>query len=39
MAADLDDDDRDEILVDFGSLGLWMWEGGAWTQLSPNNPE
>jgi hypothetical protein len=20
-------------MVDFGSLGVWLWNGGAWTQL------
>jgi hypothetical protein len=39
MAADLDGDNKDEILADFGALGLWLWNDGAWSQISANNPD
>ena len=29
MAADADGDSADEILFDFGSNGLWLWNAGA----------
>ena len=25
--------------ADFGTLGLWMWNAGAWSQVSPLNPD
>ena len=25
--------------MDFGASGAWMWNGGAWSQLTANNPE
>lgn len=39
--ADGNADGNDEILTDFGSLGMWMWKwaGGVWTQISPGNAE
>jgi len=37
--ADFDGDGADEAAVDFGPSGIWMLNGGAWTQLSPDNPE
>jgi len=39
VAGDIDGDDKDAILSDFGALGLWMWNAGAWSQLSSNNPD
>ncbi len=36
---DFDGDGADEIAVDFGPGGAWMWDGGAWTQLTSGNPE
>jgi hypothetical protein len=29
----------DEIAVDFGSLGLWIYDSGSWYQISGVNPE
>jgi hypothetical protein len=28
----------DELVVDFGSIGLWFWNEGSWVQLSGVNP-
>ena len=39
MAGDVDGDGSDEVLADFGSLGLWLWNAGAWSQISALNPE
>ncbi len=36
---DFDGDDRVEAALDFGSQGIWLYDGSAWTQLSPVNPE
>ncbi|OGD20238.1 MAG: hypothetical protein A2W03_08005 [Candidatus Aminicenantes bacterium RBG_16_63_16] len=36
---DFDGDGRDEAAVDFGTGGVWIYDGGAWTQLTPANPE
>jgi hypothetical protein len=36
---DFDGDGADEAAVDFGTAGLWLYNDGAWTQLSPSNPE
>jgi len=38
-AADLDGDGQPGLAADFGALGLWLREAGAWTQLSANDPE
>jgi len=38
-AGDFDGDGVDELAIDFGASGAWMWNAGAWTQLSTNNPE
>lgn len=38
-AGDFDGDGADEAAVDFGSLGAWMWNAGAWTQLTASDPE
>ena len=37
--ADFDGDPADEAAVDFGADGIWMLDNGAWTQISPANPE
>jgi hypothetical protein len=29
----------DEIIGDFSTLGLWLWDSGVWTQLSASNPD
>jgi hypothetical protein len=41
VEADVDGDESDEVLADFGSLGMWLWKwvGGSWTQISPGNAE
>jgi len=39
ISANLDADAQAEIVVDFGSLGIYVWNGGAWSQLSASNPE
>jgi len=39
VAGDLGGDNKDEILSDFGALGLWMWDEGNWTQNSASNPD
>ena len=36
---DFDGDTLDEAAVDFGALGVWMYDGGGWVQLSPEDPE
>ena len=36
---DFDGDGWDEIAVDFGTQGVWLWNGGSWTLLTPSNPE
>jgi hypothetical protein len=38
-AGDFDGDASDEVAMDFGAIGAWMWNGGAWSQLTPSNPE
>ena len=30
---------KDDVMADFGTLGLWLWNDGAWTQISAGNPE
>ncbi len=32
-------DENDELMADFGSQGLWYYNGGTWTQESGVNPE
>ena len=39
IAADIDGNGDDEILADFSDQGLWLWNGGAWSPLSANNPD
>ena len=34
-----DSDPAEEAAVDFGPDGIWMFNGGTWVQLSPENPE
>jgi hypothetical protein len=36
---DVDYDRKDEVAVDFGSLGIWLYDQGNWTNLAPENPE
>jgi hypothetical protein len=36
---DVDDDLKDEVAVDFGMAGIWLYDQGSWTQLAPENPE
>ena len=32
-------DGNQELLVDFGPLGLFLWDSGAWTCLTTDNPD
>ncbi len=36
---DFDGDGADELAVDFGATGIYLYDGGAWSQLSSANPE
>ena len=36
---DFDGDGADEMAVDLGSTGVWLYNGGSWSQLTPSNPE
>ncbi len=36
---DFDGDGSAEAAVDFGAAGAWLWDTGAWTQLTAVNPE
>jgi hypothetical protein len=36
---DFDGDGTDEAAVDFGLLGVWVWDGGAWGLILPADPE
>jgi hypothetical protein len=36
---DFDGDGSDEAAVDFGTAGIYLYDNGAWTQLTPDNPE
>ena len=36
---DFNGDGLDEAAVDFGTLGVWLWNGGAWGLLTSSNPE
>lgn len=38
-AGDFDGDGADELAIDFGANGAWVWNAGAWSQLTPVNPE
>jgi len=38
--ADLDGNGKDDLALDFGALGLWVYgDNGAWTQLHGFNPQ
>ena len=37
--ADVDGDGAQELIADFGPLGVWKWDAGAWAQISANNPD
>jgi autotransporter-associated beta strand protein len=37
--ASFDGDPADEAAVDFGPDGIWLLDSGAWTKISPANPE
>jgi hypothetical protein len=28
-----------KVAAGFGTLGLWLWNGGVWTQISAGNPD
>ncbi len=36
---EFDGDGTDEVAVDFGASGAWIYDSGTWTQLSAVNPE
>ena len=36
---DFDGDGVDEAAVDFGGMGVWMYDGGGWSQLSGEEVE
>ena len=36
---DFDGDGTDEAAVDFGATGVWLYDNGSWSQLTPSNPE
>jgi len=36
---DFDGDSWDEVAMDFGSSGAWMWDNSVWTQIATGNPE
>ena len=36
---DVDGDGKDEVAVDFGPAGIWLYDQGGWSQLAPENPE
>jgi hypothetical protein len=36
---DFDGDGMDEMALDFGAAGAWMWNEGVWSQISAGNPE
>ena len=38
-AGDFDGDGTEEVAIDFGTGGAWIWDSGVWSQLSPSNPE
>jgi hypothetical protein len=39
IRGDFDGDGADEAAVDFGALGAWVWDSGAWNQLTSSDPE
>ena len=36
---DFDSDQMDEVAVDFGTAGIWLYDQGSWSQIAPENPE
>jgi len=38
-AGDYDGDGRKELAVDFGAAGIYLYDSGAWSQISASNPE
>jgi hypothetical protein len=38
-AADVDGASPDEVICDFGPLGLWLWVTGTWVQISGADPD
>ncbi len=34
LAGDYDGDGQSELIADFGPLGLWLWNGGAWSRVN-----
>jgi hypothetical protein len=36
---DFDSDHMDEVAVDFGPAGIWLYDQGSWSQIAPENPE
>ncbi len=36
---DFDGDGAEEVAVDFGSTGIYLYDSGAWSQISSANPE
>ena len=38
-AGDFDGDGADELAVDFGATGIYLYDAGAWTQIGSANPE
>jgi hypothetical protein len=39
IAADADGDSQDEVVGDFGALGLWSNNGGVWNVLAGSDAE
>jgi hypothetical protein len=37
--SDVDGDLKDEVAVDFGTAGIWLYDQGSWAQIAPENPE
>jgi hypothetical protein len=36
---DFDSDKADEVAMDFGASGAWLYNGGAWSQITTIDPE
>jgi hypothetical protein len=39
VGLDTNGDGNKEVVVDFGALGLWIWQESAWSQLTKKDPE
>lgn len=40
VAVDMDEDGDDDLICDFGSLGVWYYrQGTGWTKINNNNPD